>query len=438
VLVLDARPRRDPVGSKAMVQQRDVLDVWASVGAGAIADEGLTWRRARTFHRDRELFCIEFGTGDRPFVNISQARTEAILDELMTANPRIDVRWGVEATEVEQDEGGVTVAGFRVPYAIAAAGARCDALREALGLRFDGRAFGDRFLICDIRADLGDWAHERRFYFDPEWNPGRQVLIHPCPDSTYRIDWQVPPDFDLAAEEASGGLDRRIRQIIGDTPYELVWHSLYRFSSRCCDRLRAGRVLVAGDMAHCMSPFGARGLNSGVQDAENAAWKLAWVLRGEAGEALLESYHVERLAAARENLEVTSRTMDFLVPHDDAARERRRAALAAGDPAHVDSGRLAEPYWYVDSPLTTPHPDRPFPGRPPRGEPPAVVPGVLVPDVTVDGERVRDRARRGFTVIDGDVPGERWLLRPDAHIAAIVGTDAELAAAYARALGAAP
>src|SRR3954452_11153368 len=96
--VLDARPRRDPIGSKAMVQQRDVLDVWASVGAGAIAEEGLTWRRARTFHRDRELFSVEFESSEQPFVNISQARTEAILDACMAASPRIEVRWGVEVT----------------------------------------------------------------------------------------------------------------------------------------------------------------------------------------------------------------------------------------------------------------------------------------------------------------------------------------------------
>lgn len=435
VVVLEASPRRDPVGSRSIVQQRDVLDIWASVGAGAIAAEGLTWKRARTFHRDCELFCLEFGNGDQPFVNISQARTEAILDECIAASPRIEVRRGVEVTAIEQDEDGVSVAGVEAPYAIAAAGAHSTPLRDALGLRFEGRRFDDRFLICDIRAHLGDWAHERRFYFDPEWNPGRQVLIHPCPDSVFRIDWQVPAEFDLAHEERSGGLDRRIRQIVGEREYELLWHSLYRFSSRCCDRLRLGRVLIAGDMGHCVSPFGARGLNSGVQDAENAAWKLAWVLRGEAGDALLDSYHHERHAAARENLEITGRTMDFLVPRTEAQHGHRRAALATADPALVDSGRLAEPYWYVDSPLTTPDPTRPFPGRPPRGQPPATVPGVLVPDLRQDGERVRDRARRGFTVIDGDVPGERWLLRPDAHIAAIVRSDEELAAARARAVG---
>ncbi len=102
-----------------------------------------------------------------------------------------------------------------VAYAVATMGARADGFRTHLGLDFAGRTFDDKFLICDIKADIPDWAHERRFYFDPEWNPGRQVLIHPCPDSTFRIDWQVPGDYDLEAETESGALDRRIRRIIG-------------------------------------------------------------------------------------------------------------------------------------------------------------------------------------------------------------------------------
>lgn len=143
--------------------------------------------------------------------------------------------------------------------------------------------------------------------------------------------------------------------MIGDRPYEVVWSSVYRFHSRLVDRMRVGRVLLAGDCAHLVAPFGARGLNSGVQDAENAAWKIAFVLRGWAPPALLPTYEAERSAAAAENLAVTSATMDFLVPHDEPARQRRRDVLdrALTDPAargQVDSGRLAEPYWYVDSP----------------------------------------------------------------------------------------
>jgi pentachlorophenol monooxygenase/3-(3-hydroxy-phenyl)propionate hydroxylase len=235
--------------------------------------------------------------------------------------------------------------------------------------------------------------------------------------------------------------------------------------------MRVGRVLVAGDCAHLVSPFGARGLNSGVGDAENAAWKLAFVLKGWAGEDLLGSYHDERHAAALENLAVTTATMDFLVPRDEQQRARRVDLLtrAQSDPAvhgDVDSGRLSEPFWYTASPLTTPDPVRPFRGRPPRGHVPPAGPGVLVPDapVTVTGSactRLREIAREGFLLLaapgvdlagvragarqgtsapvrvlelkDIDVSGaltealaagegELWVVRPDAHVAAVLAT----------------
>jgi hypothetical protein len=229
--------------------------------------------------------------------------------------------------------------------------------------------------------------------------------------------------------------------------------------------MRVGRVLVAGDAAHLVSPFGARGLNSGVLDAENAAWKLAFVLRGWAPESLLDSYDAERHAAAVENLDVTGATMRFLVPGspEEAAHRLQVLQRAATDPAaraQVDSGRLAEPFWYVDSPLTTRDERRPFPGRPARGDVPVPAPGVLVPDVpvTVAGRpevtRLRQLAREGVTVLIGDDaalpadlpadlrvgvhrirdldagsalrealgarPDEVWVLRPDAHIAAVL------------------
>ncbi len=492
-IVLDRRPERDVVGSKAICQQRDVLDVWEAVGAGRrIADEGVTWTTARTFFRDAELFSYEFQETGRPafppFVNISQCRTEQILDECIAAEPLVDLRWGNQVVEVDQDDTGVrarcadgtVVAGS---YLVVCAGARCDELRRLLGVHFDGHSFDDRFLICDIRADLPGWASERRFYFDPEWNPGRQVLIHPCPDSTFRIDWQVPADHDLDAEVASGALDARIRAIIGERPYEIVWKSVYRFHSRVADRMRCGRILLAGDAAHLVSPFGARGLNSGVADAENAAWKIAYVGHGWAPDALLGSYHAERHAAALENIAVTTATMEFLVPPDEARAQRRRDVLtrAAADPdarAQVDSGRLSEPFWYVDSPLTTPDPRRPFAGRPPRGQIPPAGPGVLLPDapvVTPGGGRTRARAlaRDGFLLlttpgvdaavvtaaaaaapgpvrvlgldgIDPDAtlsdalgarPGEVWIIRPDAHVAAVLAdpTPDDVTAALARA-----
>ncbi len=494
-VLLDRRPARDPVGSKAICQQRDVLDIWASVGAGEqIAAEGVTWTTARTFHRDDELFSFTFADAGRsafpPFVNLSQSRTEEILDARIASAPLVDVRWGATVTRVAGD-GRVTLADGTVldtAFAVLCGGARCDDLRAGLGVTFDGHSFDDRFLICDIRTDLPGWATERRFFFDPPWNPGRQVLVHPCPDSTYRIDWQVPPGYDLDAERASGALDARIRAVIGDRPYAVVWSSVYRFHARIADRLRAGRVLLAGDAAHLVSPFGARGLNSGVADAENAAWKIAHVAHGWAGEELLESYHAERHAAAVENLAVTTATMDFLVPRDAAAAAHRRDVLAraAADPAAralVDSGRLAEPFWYTDSPLTTPSAAHPATGRPPRGAVPPAAPGVLAPEAPVRAEtcsstspharRFRELARRGFLLLlapgadraaveraaaeaAGPVtvavladiddtgalaaaldarPGEVWVLRPDAHVAAVVEDPDEIGAVLERARG---
>jgi 3-(3-hydroxy-phenyl)propionate hydroxylase len=482
-VLLDRRPERDAVGSRAICQQRDVLDVWEAVGAGReIADEGVTWSRARTYYREHELFCIEMTDRGRspfpPFVNISQTRTEQILDDRIAVTPLVQPRWSHEVVAIAQGDDGVTLT-CRTPdgevavsavCALACGGARGDDVRRMLDVSFDGHTFDDHFLICDIRAELPGWEAERRFYFDPEWNPGRQVLIHPCPDSTFRIDWQVPADYDLTAEESSGALDARIRDIIGERPYEIVWKSVYRFHERVVDRMRVGRVLLAGDCAHLYAPFGARGLNSGVQDAENAAWKLAFVLRGWAPQSLLESYHDERLAAAQENLDVTSATMRFLVPQSDAEWARRRDVLerAVHDPAAralVDSGRLAEPFWYVDSPLSIPEPTRPFRGRPPKGETPPAVPGVLLPDVPVhvadrpEVVRLHEIVRDGLLVlttsgvdpgavaaalkgatdapthvlalaavdVDGAIsaaldvrPAEAWLVRPDGHVAAIL------------------
>ncbi len=495
-VLLDQRPERDLVGSRSICQQRDVLDIWDAVGAGErIAAEGVTWLTARTFYRDRELFAYDLPDPGHspfpPFVNLSQARTEEILDERIAAEPLIDLRWDHRVTGISQDSTEValdcaTASGPRTvtaDYAVACTGARAEDIRRALGVSFPGQSFDDLFLICDIRADLPGYATERRFHFDPGWNPGRQVLIHPCPGSSYRIDWQVPPGYDLAAEEAEGALDRRIRTVIGQRDYRLLWRSVYRFHERLADRMRVGRVLLAGDCAHLVAPFGARGLNSGVQDAENAAWKLAFVLSGWAGEALLESYHAERHAAAVENLDVTSSTMRFLVPGDETDRVRRESILdrAVSDPAawsEVDSGRLAEPFWYAASPLTTPSAGRPSGGRPARGATPAVAPGVLAPDVavSVDGAptRLRRLARAGFLLlaagdaaaaaadavpvpgapvrvlrmeqidITGELaaalspePGEVWILRPDAHIAAVLPepTTEEIATALRRALG---
>lgn len=391
-VVCEAAARRCAVGSRSICMQRDVLDVLqrcAGVGR-QVAAAGVTWSIGRTYYREHEVLTVRFpepaGAGFPPFSNLGQSAVEQLLDAAAAAEPLVDVRWGTMVIGLEQDAAGVTAltdSGQRLrgEYCVAADGSR-STMRGLLGLPFDGHSYDDQFLIVDVRARL-PFPAQRRFFFDPPFNPGRQVLLHPQPDSVWRIDWQVPADYDLAADRASGGFDQRIRRLVGQAPYEPVWVSAYRFHQRRVPRLRVGRVLLAGDSAHIMSPFGARGLNSGVHDAENAAWKLAAVMAGWGGPGLLDSYDCERGGAAAENLAVTDATMRFLLPATAAERAHRTDVLqrSVHDPAArklINSGKLAEPYWYLDSPLTSTRLAGTFPRQPGAPRPP--VPGVLCPD----------------------------------------------------------
>ena len=102
--------------------------------------------------------------------------------------------------------------------------------------------------------------------------------------------------------------------MLGHDKFEFEWISLYKFQCRRMERFLHGRVIFAGDAAHQVSPFGARGANSGLEDAENLAWKLDRVLRRTSPESLLESYHIERSAAADENIRESTRSTDFMAP----------------------------------------------------------------------------------------------------------------------------
>jgi 3-(3-hydroxy-phenyl)propionate hydroxylase len=368
VILLEQHPRHTGEGSKALCMQRETLEIWARLGIGEeVARRGVQWNLGRTYFRGRELFQVRLPSSTRdhfpPFVNINQTEVETMVLARLGELPEVDLRWSHELVGISQDADGVSLRcqtpegekTLRVAYLAGADGAH-SAVRHATGMGFPGHSFPDLFLICDIRARL-PFPRERRFFFDPPWNPGRQVLIHPQPDDTWRIDWQVPPGTDVEAERASGGLDRRVRAVIGPTTdYELLWLTPYRFHQRLVDRFRIGRVFLAGDAAHLVSPFGARGLNSGVADAENLAWKLASVLAGRASDDLLESYHLERREAALENLEVTDASMKFMVPHGRLRRLLRNAILRGSLRLPqlrrlVNSGRLSQPSSYAGSPI---------------------------------------------------------------------------------------
>jgi len=415
-ILLDEDEQTTCEGSRSICVQRATLEAFDRIGVGErMAEEGVTWTCGRTYYRDTELFEVRFPERGHerfpPFVNLSQKRVEQLLLERVNAEPLVEVRWKSRVAGARQDADGVTLeleSGGLVeaPYAVACDGPH-STMRKLCGLDFPGHGHRDRFLIADIRARL-PFPSERRFFFDPPHNPGRQVLLHPQPDDVWRIDWQVPPEVDADEERRSGRLDERIRAIVGDTPYEIVWVTGYTFHQRMLRSFRAGRIFFAGDAAHVMAPFGARGMNSGVQDAENLAWKLWGALEGWAPEALLDTYDAERRAAAAHNLRVVDQTMRFMVPPTRARRLLRNALLRASQYVRplrrfVNSGRLSEPFVYRESPI-----------------------------VAAGGERV-DVQGRGFVALVGaaveppktPVPLELRhegdglvLVRPDGHVAA--------------------
>lgn len=435
VAVYEAEPHRERTGSRAICMQRETLEIWARLGIGErVAERGIRWRIGRTYYRGRLLFEINLpdqpGEHFPPFVNISQSEVEELLVARLT-ELGVPIHDGHRLTALAQDVDGVeatfaTSNGdvvHRFSYLVGADGAH-SGVRHAAGIGFEGWTFDDRFLIADVRAEL-PFTNQRHFHFDPPWNRGRQVLIHPQPDGIWRIDWQTPPDTDADAELASGRLDERIAQVVGaGTPYELVWMTGYRFSQRVAAAFRRGRVFLAGDAAHVMSPFGARGLNSGIPDAENLAWRLAQAVRTGA-DAILDGYEAERRPAALANLAATDATMRFMAPHGLARRAWRNLVLrmaphSAWFRSKVNSGRLAEPAAYL---TTSPGPADPALPRH----------GAIAPDVPLpDGGRLRDRLGRGWAWLVPDAaagadeigigPGSiygaerRWLIRPDGYV----------------------
>jgi 3-(3-hydroxy-phenyl)propionate hydroxylase len=278
-------------------------------------------------------------------------------------------------------------------WVIAADGAH-STLRPLMGLGFEGRSFEDQFLICDIKMKV-ERPTERWFWFDPPFNRGYSALLHKQADDVWRLDFQVGDKADRDEETRPENAARRVRAMLGeDVEFSFEWISLYRFHSRRMARFRHGRVLFAGDAAHQMSPFGARGGNSGVEDADNLAWKLDLVLRGLAPEALMESYDAERTAAADENLRITSRTADFISPKSGISRAFRDATLALGESEPfarrlINSGRLSTPAVYDGSPLNGPDGFA-------AGEAPAARPGAAVPDAPLGDGWLLNRLGAGF------------------------------------------
>ena len=436
-------------GSRAICFAKRTLEVFDRLGCGdPIAAKGVEWQVGRVFLQDRELYSFDLlpepGHRRPAFVNLQQYYVEAFLLERAAALPGLEIRWRNRVSEVAQNAGGVDLSvdtpdgeyRLHCHWLVAADGSRSN-LRSLLGHETSGQTFRDRFLIADVRMSA-PFPAERWFWFDPPFHPGRSVLLHRQPDDMWRIDFQLGWDADPVAERQPERVIPRVRALLGDdTPFELEWVSIYTFSCQRMERFRDGRVLFAGDAAHGVSPFGARGANSGIQDADNLGWKLGLVLDGAAPDTLLDSYAAEREFAADENIRASTRSTDFITPKSPVSRLFRDAVLdlARDHPfarTMVNSGRLSLPTTYLHSPLNTPDRD-PWSGGPPPGAPAADAPfgnGWLLAQLNTSGFTVLTWGAGACAIptvcVQGTVatrrydalPGSTYLVRPDGHVCA--------------------
>lgn len=367
-VVLERKATTNCGQSRAITVQRDVIALFDRIGiAGEMLADGASWSLGRTYYRDQEIQRLHWPVSGEEvypaFVNFPQFRIEELLHEATERTGLVEFRHGATVGALRHDATTVAVdvdgpdgpERYEGSYLVGADGIG-STVRKALGIPYDGWQTEGRFLVADFEVEL-PLAVERRLWFDPPFSTSGIVLMHCMGDRKWRIDWQIDADVDEAVELRPERLTERVRGVIGDRPFTVLRANTYTFQQRRAGRFRDGRVFLAGDAAHVVSPFGARGMNSGLEDAENLAWKLGHVLTGRAEPALLESYELERIAAADHHLRVTGDTMRFMTPGDAEGRARRDAVLAAvaADPTQadrLDSGKLYAPHPYDASPLS--------------------------------------------------------------------------------------
>ncbi|WP_137894834.1 FAD-dependent oxidoreductase [Ramlibacter sp. 2FC] len=328
--------------SRGICYTQKSLEIFDKLGIyERIAKKGVQWSVGRTFAGQDEVYSFDLRQQDSfhlssqpPFINIQQFYIEGYLVERIYELGGVDLRWQSRVTGFEQNEACATLtvetpAGsyrLEAEHVIDASGSHTP-FHAWAGATMQTKRGDDRWCIADVRFTKHPPV-ERHTWIEAPFNDDRAVWQHLMADDVWRIDYQMPPNADPAYVSREDVVRERLQRQFGpDCEIEIVWVGPYAYRSQCLDALRIGRVFFMGDTAKVVSPFGARGGNTGVADADNLAWKLAAVLRGRAAPALLDSYNDERLEAAQENVCVTNRTARFLRPADGIERRFRCAAI---------------------------------------------------------------------------------------------------------------
>ena len=452
------------VGSRAVCYAKRPLEIWDRLGLGEeFAAKGVQWKVGKVFFRDELAYSFDLLPEDDhkmpAMINYQQYHLEERMVKACEESPLVDLRWKHKVLAIDQGDEFATLTvetpdgifKMEAQWVIAADGANSDT-RRMIGADFTGQFFQDRFLIADV-VMKAEFPTERWFWFDPPFHRNQSVLLHKEADDVWRIDFQLGWGADPEEEKKPENVIPRIQAMLGEgVEFELEWVSVYQFACRRIDQFRHGRVIFTGDAAHQVSPFGARGANTGVQDCDNLSWKLKAVLDGDAPLALLDTYHEERAYAADDNIGHSTRATDFITPKSRSSLRLRNAVLelARTEPFArplVNSGRLSTPTPYLRSSLNTPDGEV-FAGK--------MLPGTNCADAPIerDGQSswLLEQLGQGFVLLsfgpaqpvtvgrftasvlevgkdildtkgvlkqrfDGQ-PGTVYLIRPDQHVAA--------------------
>ncbi len=357
--------------SRGICYTQKSLEIFDRLGIyKRIAGKGIQWSVGRTFAGEDEVYAFDLRqqsnfnlSAQPPFINIQQFYIEGYLVERIMALGGVDLRWSSRVTGFEQNDALATLTvqtpegSYRIQadHVIDATGSHTP-FHAWTGVSMQSTKGDDRWCIADVRFNTHP-PKERHTWIEAPFNENRAVWQHLMADDVWRIDYQMAPNADAAYVSREDVVRERLERQFGkDVQVDIVWVGPYAYKSQCLDTLRMGRVFFMGDTAKVVSPFGARGGNTGVADADNLAWKLGAVLKGWANPALLDSYNAERLEAAQENVKVTNRTARFLRAPEGIERSLRNATISLAKQypfarSLVNTGRMAVANTYTRSPI---------------------------------------------------------------------------------------
>nr|WP_202509577.1 FAD-dependent monooxygenase [Streptomyces sp. SID5643] len=417
-VVLDEGPGKDePRAARTVVLREDTAALVERLSGVPLARAGARWAGWRSMRRKQVMREIVFdGTEPAP-LHIAQHVLTGALRAALTGERLVKVAVDSRLDGIEQEPSGVTAhtrgpkgTWWRGSFLVGCDGPR-STVRKLQDIRFPGRTAVERHAVAALRTEL-PWYDEALLHRLPPWRmsgpSAGEVTARPLPDGVWRLDWLLPPGKDLVTPEL---LLTRIRETLagwagGTTPpYELLDTGVHTVHHRLARRWRADRVFLAGDAAHLLGALGTHGLDEGLRDADNLAWKLALAWHHGPHEALLDSYQTERRAVVAARLRAADQALPLLrggaglravVPGSSRGHD---ALLTEG---HLGHGQLGAPGAYADSPLAPQHLDGQTPVETPLGAP--------VADVRVTAEdgtfvRLRDRLGRGALLVVLIAPG---------------------------------